>query len=212
VQTDDLIALLSNNVAPIPKGLAMRRLGIGLLMGSTVTAIVLMLTLRLRPDLASALAGTAFWMKFTYTVALAGLGLWIAEYQARAAADSRLAIRLLAIPVLMMLAMAVWQLTRPGADIHGLIMGHTAKVCSGLIFLLAIPIFAGLFWAMRLLAPTRLTLAGASAGLLAGAGSAAIYCFHCPETAAPFVLIWYSLGILLAMGLGAILGRWILRW
>ena len=56
------------------------------------------------------------------------------------------------------------------------------------------------------------TLAGASAGFLSGATSAALYCFHCPETAAPFILIWYTLGILLTTALGALLGRWILRW
>jgi hypothetical protein len=207
-----LIALLSDNVAPIAKGFAVRRLGKGLVIGCAATAIVMIATLKLRPDLAAALAGTAFWMKFTYTVALAGLGLWIVERQARASADSRLAAILLAVPVLAMLAMAVWQMMRPGADVQGLIMGHTARVCPTLILLLAVPIFAGLLQAMRRLAPTRLTPAGASAGLLAGSASAAIYCFHCPETAAPFVLIWYSLGIALATGLGAFLGRWALRW
>ena len=65
---------------------------------------------------------------------------------------------------------------------------------------------------MRQLAPTRLVLAGASAGFLSGAASAALYCFHCPETAAPFILIWYTLGILMTTALGAALGRWALRW
>lgn len=212
MQTDDLIALLSSHVAPIPKGLAWRRLGTAAMIGCIATAIVLAATLKIRPDLTAALAGTAFWMKFTYTVALAGLGLWILECQSRAAADSRLPTALVAFPVLAMAAAAAWQLAQPGADFHDLVMGHTARVCSSLILLLSIPIFAALFWAARKLAPTRLTLAGASAGLLAGAASAAIYCFHCPETAAPFVLIWYSLGILLATGCGAILGRWALRW
>jgi hypothetical protein len=212
VQTDDLVALLSNNVAPMPKGLVLRRLGVGAFAGCAATAIIMIFTLKLRPDLTSALAGPAFWMKFSYTAALAGLGLWILERQARAAADSRLPTILLAVPVLALLAAAIWQASRPQADIHDLTMGHTAKVCSSLILLLAVPIFAAVFSAVRTLAPTRLTLAGAAAGVLAGASSAAIYCFHCPETAAPFVLIWYSLGILLATGLGALFGRWVLRW
>jgi hypothetical protein len=78
--------------------------------------------------------------------------------------------------------------------------------------LLSLPIFAGVFWAMRRLAPTRLTAAGAGAGILAGASSAMLYCFHCPESAAPFILIWYTLGIALAACLGAAAGRWVLRW
>jgi hypothetical protein len=55
-------------------------------------------------------------------------------------------------------------------------------------------------------------LAGAAAGLVAGASAATVYGFHCPETAAPFILVWYSLGIALAAGLGALAGPWVLRW
>lgn len=212
VQTDDLIALLSSHVAPVPRGLVWRRLGMGTAIGCATTVIFLMLLLRLRPDLTGALVNGAFWLKFSYTTALAALGLWILERQTRAGADSRLPMRLLAVPVLAMSAAAIWQLSQPNADMHELVMGHTAKVCSSLILLLSVPLFVALFWVARRLAPTRLTLAGASAGLLAGAASAAIYCFHCQETAAPFVLIWYTLGILLATAVGALLGRWALRW
>ena len=74
------------------------------------------------------------------------------------------------------------------------------------------PVYAGLLLALRQLAPTRLPLAGAAAGLVAGAVAATIYGFHCPETAAPFILVWYSLGIVLAAGLGSLIGRWALRW
>ena len=52
----------------------------------------------------------------------------------------------------------------------------------------------------------------AAAGLLAGAFAAAVYCLHCPETSAIFVLIWYSLGILATSLLGALLGPRLLRW
>ena len=62
------------------------------------------------------------------------------------------------------------------------------------------------------LAPTRLTLAGALAGLFAGGMGAFVYAFHCPETAAPFVALWYSAGILLTTALGALLGPRLLRW
>ncbi|HWC63691.1 MAG TPA: NrsF family protein, partial [Rhizomicrobium sp.] len=66
--------------------------------------------------------------------------------------------------------------------------------------------------ALRRLAPTRLTLAGSAAGLVAGAGAATVYGFHCTEMAAPFILIWYTLGIGLAAGLGAMLGQRCLHW
>ena len=65
---------------------------------------------------------------------------------------------------------------------------------------------------MKGLAPTRLALAGAAAGLLAGAGGALIYALHCPEMAAPFLAIWYLLGMLIPTAVGALLGPRLLRW
>ena len=67
------------------------------------------------------------------------------------------------------------------------------------------PIFAGLLWSFRRFAPTRLRAAGAAAGLAAGALAATLYCLHCPEVSAIFVLTWYSLGIGLATGASALL-------
>ena len=58
----------------------------------------------------------------------------------------------------------------------------------------------------------RLRAAGAAAGLGAGAWAATIYCLHCPEASALFVLTWYSLGILLATAIGALVGPRFLRW
>ncbi len=76
-------------------------------------------------------------------------------------------------------------------------MGHSADVCSVLIAALALPLFGGLFWSLRKLAPTRLTQAGAAAGLLAGSAAATIYAFHCTESTATFIAIWYTAGIAL---------------
>ena len=91
-------------------------------------------------------------------------------------------------------------------------LGLSWKVCSALVFLLSLPIFAGLLWSYRAMAPTRLRLAGATAGFAAGAWSATIYCLHCPEVSAIFVLTWYTLGIALAALLGALVGPRLMRW
>ncbi len=212
METDDLIARLSLDLAPARPGLVPRLLGLGLLLGLAAAAVLLRMTLNFRPDLLAAMAGPAFWIKFAYTFALAALGLWIVERQSRPGADARKPLWLLLAPLAALALLAVLQLSAPGANQQELVMGQTARVCSSLILLLSLPIFAGVFWAMRKLAPTRLTLAGAGAGLLAGAASATVYGLHCPETAAPFILVWYTLGIVLATGLGALLGRWALRW
>ncbi|MDQ2861234.1 MAG: DUF1109 domain-containing protein [Pseudomonadota bacterium] len=55
-------------------------------------------------------------------------------------------------------------------------------------------------------------MAGAAAGLLAGAAGATVYGLYCDETAALFVVTWYTLAIAVCAAIGALLGaRW-LRW
>jgi hypothetical protein len=65
---------------------------------------------------------------------------------------------------------------------------------------------------MRGFAVTRPALGGAAAGLLAGAAGSVVYCFHCPELAAPFIGTWYVLGMLIPTALGAVIGPLVLRW
>ena len=90
--------------------------------------------------------------------------------------------------------------------------GNPWKVCPFLITMLAPSGFAASFWAMRDLAPTNLRLGGAAAGLFSGAVGAVVYCFHCPELAAPFIAFWYLLGILIPTVVGAVVGEKLLRW
>ena len=212
MKTDDLIAFLSDELQPAPRGQVVRLLGLGLVGGLAVSTLLMWATLGPRPDLAAAMTGNAFWMKFFYVLAIGLLGLWMVERQARAGADIRRPALLLAVPVVAMVVAAAVELSAPRADSPTLIMGQSAGVCAFLILMLALPVFAGLFLALRRLAPTRLTLAGAAAGLAAGGWGACVYAFHCPESTAPFIVIWYSLGVALAAGLGAFLGRWALRW
>jgi hypothetical protein len=73
-------------------------------------------------------------------------------------------------------------------------------------------LFGAVLWAMKGLAPTRLALAGAMAGLLSGAGGALVYALYCPEMAAPFIGVWYLLGMLIPTALGALLGPRLLHW
>ncbi|HEY0106645.1 MAG TPA: DUF1109 domain-containing protein, partial [Rhizomicrobium sp.] len=120
---------------------------------------------------------------------------------------------LILAPLGAMIALALYQLFGASDDQRmAMMMGGSSQVCARNIVILSLPVFAGLFWALRALAPTRLMLAGAIAGILAGAAGTFVYAFHCTESTAPFVAIWYTLGIA-AMGLlGALLGRVLLRW
>jgi hypothetical protein len=97
-------------------------------------------------------------------------------------------------------------------DRAALILGQTAKVCSMRITWISVPLFIAFVWVVKGLAPTRLRLAGAACGLAAGAVGALAYTLHCPELAAPFLGIWYVVGMLVPTVVGALLGPRLLRW
>jgi hypothetical protein len=212
VKTDSLIDQLANGLAPVRPG-HVARLLIPALLGSMIVAVILMsFWLGVRPDLGSAMQTSALWMKLSYTLSYALLGFWLVDRLGRPGVRAAMPMRLLAVPLIVIALLAIAQLSAPSADTRQLVMGGSAKVCAFHIIVISLPVFVAAFWAMRRLAPTNLTWAGAAAGLLAGGAGAFVYAFRCTETAAPFVAIWYTLGIAAASAAGAILGRWVLRW
>lgn len=95
---------------------------------------------------------------------------------------------------------------------QALVWGSTWRVCSSLIALISLPYLWATVSLLRARAPTRLRAAGAWAGLAAGGLSALTYTLHCPEIGAPFLVLWYGLGMAVPALIGAIAGpRW-LRW
>jgi len=166
----------------------------------------------LRHDFARAIVSFGMWTKLVYTFVIAGLGFWLVERMGRPGAEMTRPLQLLAIPLLAILLMSVLQMNAPSADMPRLVLGHSSRVCAFLVTMTALPTLAATFWALRKLAPTQLTVAGAGAGLFAGAVGAFVYSFHCTEGAAPFIAIWYTLGIVAVTALGALLGPRVLRW
>lgn len=212
MQTDDLIAQLSTRLEPVKNG-AVTRLLLGAVVVGVAGSILMMLAMiGLRHDIAAAITSFGMWTKLVYTFAIAGFGFWLVERAGRPGAEMTRPALLLALPLLAILLLAALQMSAPDADMPGLVLGHSSRVCAFLVILTAFPTLAATFWALKRLAPTRLTLAGAGAGLFAGAAGAFVYCFHCTEGAAPFIAIWYTLGIVLTAGIGALLGPRFLRW
>jgi hypothetical protein len=211
--TDALIASLTDGLAPVGRHPLGRRLGLGLAAGAVVTLLMVVAGLHLRPDLWLAMHGATFWMKWGYTGSLAALAVTATLRLARPDADVRGWLWVMALPMAGLAVIGAVELAKaPPSHWLAMWLGHSWRVCSSLVFLLSLPIFAGLLWSFRRMAPTRLRLAGAAAGLCAGAWSATLYCLHCPEVSAIFVLTWYTLGMALAAALGAVLGPRLLRW
>lgn len=213
MDTDLLIRSLAEDVKPVPRHAVGRRIAIGLGLGAAATVVLIGSWLGFRPDFRVAMQGYSFWMKWTYSASLAIVAI-IATIQLARPEPVRLGwMWVLAVPMLLLAAVGVAEMARTAPDGWlAMWLGASWKQCPGIVLRLAVPIFLGLLWSFRRLAPTRLRAAGAVAGLAAGACAAMLYCLHCPEVSALFVLTWYTLGIGMAAALGALAGPRLMRW
>ena len=213
MQTHDLIEALSGDLRRVEPHALERRLGAAVIIGMIITLVLVVLGLGLRPDLAQAVAGSMFWLKLGYTASI-GLGaLTVTAALARPDAGGIGALRWLLVPIALMALVGLINLSQTPVSGWGFLwLGRSWKSCPFLIFGLSIPIYLGLIVAFRRFAPSRLTLTGGVAGLAAGGLAATLYCVHCPEASALFVLTWYTLGMALAGLAGALFGRRLLRW
>jgi hypothetical protein len=213
MMTEELIRALARNVKPVPRRAIERRMAIGMAVGAVITVLLIGALLGFRPDLNLAVRGFPFWMKWLYTFTL-GIGAVIVTSRlARPEPTSLRWLWLLSVPILLLAGIGVAEMVQaPAGTLLSMWLGGSWDRCPWIVLMLSVPIFASLLWSFRRFAPTRLRAAGAAAGLTAGAWAATLYCLHCPEVSAIFVLTWYSLGIALATGLGALLGPRVLRW
>ncbi len=211
--TDDLIGRLASNLRPTPRLSVARRLALGVGAGAAVSALLTRTILGFRPDMAQAAGEAIFWVKLAYVLALAAVALWACERLSRPGGTARGRLVWLLAPLLVIFALAGWQLARaPSPTRMPMMMGHSADVCPWFILAFSLPPLLGLVWAVRALAPTRLRLTGALLGLAAGGAGAAAYALHCDEASAPFLALWYSLGVAGPALVGALFGPRLLRW
>ncbi|MCP5432696.1 MAG: DUF1109 domain-containing protein [Alphaproteobacteria bacterium] len=213
MKTDDLIAELSQTVTPVGRYvLPLRVLGAGAA-GLIACAFLFQAWLGLRPDLPQASMSAPFIFKSIYTVAVAAVAAAAAFAFLRP--DGRGASRLgfLTIPLGAAVLFAALELvSSPVASWPSLLLGQSVPACLTRIGLLSLPILAALFWAARAFAPSDRRAAGGVIGLAAGALAAAIYSFHCTESAACFIAVWYTAAIALVGLTGMLIGPRLLRW
>ncbi len=211
--SDELIGRLAADLRPVPRLAVARRLALGVGAGALIALALTAVLLGFRPDMAEAAQGAMFWVKLAYTLALGAVALWACERLARplGAIDRR--APWLSAPIAALAILAIWQLARAPAPMRApMVMGHSALVCPWYILAASIAPLFGLLWAVRGLAPTRLHLTGAMLGLAAGGVGASIYALHCVESTAPFLIIWYTLGVAAVGLIGGLSGPKLLRW
>ena len=213
METDDLIRNLARDLRPVAAHAVERRFAAGVGAGVAGALLTLYLWLGLGPDMAATVKSFPFWMKLGYTTSLAAVSIVIAWRLAHPESRPDRWYLLLLAPLAAMAGLAAYEIAASEASHwRSLLMGMSAAKCSPRILMISAPVFAGIIWSYRRFAPTRLRLAGAVAGLAAGAVGAAAYALYCREVAASFVLVWYTLGIALTALAGALVGPRLLRW
>lgn len=212
MKTDELIRTLTAD-GPSPQPALDKLLVAAGLIGFALAAMLFMMTLYPRQDIAVVAHEFNFQLKFVVTLALAvtaaglfwrmlhpgaRLGLW--------------APALVVAPLLLLGAVSHEMMVLPSGAWPRSMVGQNSVVCLLSIPFLAAPILAGLLYISRHGAPERPMLTGALAGLVAGGLGAALYATHCTDDSPLFVLAWYSVAIAAVAALGAILGERLLRW
>jgi hypothetical protein len=213
MKTDDFISMLASGVTLVDRHALAKRFVVAVLVGLVTATLLVMIVLGVRPDLATVAATPIFWAKIAFPLSLMIGALSVVMRLARPGMTPGSGKLLIVAAIAAVWAGALYVLVAVAPDMRvAVILGKTWRVCALNITLLSIPGFIAVFWALRGLAPTRLKLAGACGGLLAGAMATLAYCLHCPEMEVPFWGAWYLLGMLVPTAIGALLGpRW-LHW
>jgi hypothetical protein len=213
MKTDDLIAELSRTVTPVGRyALPIRVVGAGAA-GLIACALLFQGWLGIRPDLSQASATAPFIFKSLYTAAIAAVAAFAAFAYLRPDGRGARRLRLLAAPVAAAAIFAVLELvSSPPSAWGSLFLGQSVPACLTRIGLLSLPLIAALFWSARAFAPSDRRAAGGVIGLTAGGVAAAVYSFHCTESAACFIALWYTTAIVLVGLTGMLIGPRLLRW
>lgn len=213
MKTDDLVNLLAAGVQPVPAGALRRRLATGLAAGLPVSVLIMLAGFGVRPDIAEAMHLGMFWAKVTLPALVAVAGLHAVLALSRPGRRAPAAVPLVAADLAFIWILAALALAGAAAgERMPLLLGESWSECPLNIALLSAPLFVATLWVVKGMAPTRPALAGAAAGLLASGMGTLVYTLHCPEMAAPFLAVWYVLGMALQVVAGALLGPRLLRW
>lgn len=211
--TADLIRLLSADTLPVQRRAAPHRLALALVAGLALAAALMLAEFGLRHDIAQAMLLPMFWMKLLFPAVVSVSALVALQRLARPGVRPGASWLGIAASMLLLWLMAAAVLVIAPAETRvGLVLGQTWRTCSVSIAWISLPVFVTVFMALRTLAPTRPAWTGACAGAMAGGAGAVVYALHCPELEAPFLAVWYMLGMAVPVFVGALLGPRLLRW
>lgn len=211
MKTDDLIEALAREAAAPEPGRHRRNALFAVLGGLGLAVLVLVVSWGVRPDVVAAMPIVVAKAGFSALLAAAAAPLAL-----RLARPGRpLGWRVAGAGLVLVGSLAVAGLAlvaTPAGERWMAFTGGGFPWCLAIIPALAAPMAAGLMVVLRGLAPTRLDLAGAAVGAVAGGFGAMVYALHCPVDSVAFVATWYALAVAICAVAGAMLGRIFLSW
>lgn len=212
MKTEDLIRALAADrepAGPAP-GLALALAGAA---GFVASVLLFLWLVPLRPNLGAAMQSWPFMLKpVEMGILVVASAVAVLRLAKPGAPLGRVLAVAAAVPAIMVAALAIELTQVPRAEWLVRLAGTHWYLCVFNMVLLSLPLLAALLFGLRFGAPTRPTLAGAGAGLLAGALAASLYITHCPDDSPIFVAAWFTLAIAIATGIGALVGARMLRW
>lgn len=211
MKTDDLIDMLARGVEPAERPNWARRMAMTLAGGLIVAALLVVLTIHMRPDIGTALWPVLLKAGFAAAAAASVLPLAMRLMKPGRPLGWRVGAVLVFVGVSILAALIALMGTPSQERLHAW-MGGGFPWCLVLVPVLAAPTAAGLVWLMRAFAPTRLTLSGAAIGAVSGGIGAMAYAMYCPVDSVAFVTTWYVVAIAICAALGALIGSRFLRW
>lgn len=211
MKTNELIGLLASDAA-LPTQ-SQWRLPVSVLMAGLLSLALVAGVWGLHPDLSGVVQSDSFQLKLLWVLVLMLSSAWVLRRVARPSQGMGHGVYVLVLAfVAMDLAGANAMLQAQPDQRLALMLGRSWWVCPLSITLISLPWMGVWIQYLHHMAPTRLALSGAVAGLLSGVAATAFYSLHCTETSFAFFSVWYFAGMALSTLLGAVLGARFLRW
>lgn len=212
MKTDELIRALSADKEPSgpAPGLALALAGA---IGFVLSVLLFLWLVPFRPDLGEAMRSFPFMLKpVEMGILVVASALALLRLAQPGASLGRVLSVAALVPAIMVAALGFELASVPRVQWLDRLAGVHWYICVMNMVILSLPILAALLVGLRFGAPTRPALAGAGAGLLAGAIAASLYISHCPDDSPIFVAAWFTAAIAVATGIGAMAGSRVLRW
>lgn len=211
MKTDALIEALAKEIEPVRAPRTASRFAAAAALGAVLACLVVAVLFGVRQDLGEAIVPVL--SKTLYCLAAVAAAAPLAFILSQPNTSMRIWLAPAALLIAASLGVAAWVVAQAPADARfDVWLAGGFPECLRRIPILATPVAVALLFIVRTLSPTRLTLAGAAVGGMAGAIAGVAYSWFCPVDSVAYVATWYLAAMLICAGLGAIFGRWLLRW